>query len=86
MFRSEVIVRSKDFVKKFFQKVFKIVFKETIYYKRSDERRTDNVAYPFIEWKLFSGIPVSSIELYISASMSDILLLYDPPFRIDNML
>ena len=32
-----------------------------ICYKRSDEKWTDDIAYPFVEWKLFSCIQVSSI-------------------------
>ena len=45
--------------KSFFYKVFKIVD------KRSDEKWTGNTVYPFVAWKLFSGIQVSSTDHYM---------------------
>ena len=54
----KVFVEKRTFFKKFSN--------ELICYKRSDEKFTDDIAYPFVKWKLFSGIQVSStVLLYI---------------------
>ena len=41
-------------------------FLYSICYKKNNEKCNDDVSDPFVERKLFSGILVSSINLYIS--------------------
>ena len=53
-------------MKRFFE-----FLKKLIWYKRSNEKWTDDIAYSFIEWKLFSGIQVSLTDYYMISIIID---------------
>ena len=38
----------------------------SLYSNRNDKKCSSDIVYPFVEWKLFSGIQVSSTDFYIS--------------------
>ena len=47
----------KNYVCLFF-KNYVCLFLKLIYFKRSDENWSNNVAFPFVKWKLYFGIQV----------------------------